>query len=222
MSRVAAGEANAPTTAPGFETTVTTMSAGFSGRAVTDDRIDRPDRSPGTLPRRRPEDRGRAIVRRTALTMCGALAVALVCGAASQSLAAMQTTRTTYQYNADHALTAVTTTVDGESSTVYFTWDNCVVSTGDPTSCTLSAGNGNLLGIGSAPGSNYTTQFTFDQRNRLTSATPSGAETVSYTYHPASLMATAAIGNTDSLAFTYDVSSLPQVANIQQSSTGKW
>jgi len=161
-------------------------------------------------------------VRRPALTMCGALAVALVCGAASQSLAAMQTTRTTYQYNADHALTAVTTTVDGQSSTVYFTWDNCVVSTGDPTSCTLSAGNGNLLGIGSTPGSNYTTQFTFDQRNRLTSATPSGAETVSYTYHPASLMATAAIGNTDSLAFTYDVSSLPQVANIQQSSTGKW
>src|SRR6185369_1364003 len=145
-----------------------------------------------------------------------------VAGGPPRGFAAMQTTTTTYQYNADHALTAVTTSVNGQSSTVYFTWDNCVPSASNPTSCTVSAGNGNLLGFGSAPGSSYTTQFTFDQRNRLTSASPSGVESVSYAYHPASLMATATLGSTDALAFTYDASLQPQVTNIEQSSTGKW
>ncbi len=145
-----------------------------------------------------------------------------VLGSTARGLGTMQTTTTIYLYNADHALTAATTTVDGQSSTVYFTWDDCLPSTGNPASCTVSAGNGNLLGFGSAPGSGYTTQFAFDQRNRLTSAAASGAQSVAYTYHPASLMATATLGSGDALAFTYDVSPLPQVTNLRQASTGTW
>src|SRR5262245_55542605 len=163
---------------------------------------------------------------RYAFVACRLVAVAAVLVAAphlaSRGVAAMQTTTTTYQYNADHALTAVTTTANGQSSTVYLTWDNCVPSAAAPSSCTVSAGNGNLLGIGPAPGAGYTTQFGFDQRNRLTSAAASGAQSVAYAYHPASLMATATLASTDALAFTYDESPLPQVTNIQQASTSTW
>ncbi len=147
---------------------------------------------------------------------------ATILGSVPLSVAAVQTTTTTYQYNADHALTAVTTTANGQSTTLYFTWDNCVPSAGAPSNCTVSAGNGNLRGVGTTPGASDTLQFAFDQRNRLTSAAASGAQTVAYTYHPASLLATASMASGDSLAFTYDVSPLPQVTNLQQSSTGTW
>src|SRR3954451_12633535 len=92
-------------------------------------------------------------------TMAACVPVAAVLVAAPRGLAAMRTTTTHYQYNADHALTAATTTVDGQSSTVYFTWDDCVPGAGNPTTCSVSAGNGNLLGFGSTPGSSYATQF---------------------------------------------------------------
>jgi RHS repeat-associated protein len=143
-------------------------------------------------------------------------------GGAGRGFATMQTTTTLYQYNADHALTAVTATVNGQSSTVYLTWDDCAPIADNPASCTVSAGNGNLLGIGPAPGTSYTTQFGYDQRNRLTSAAASGAQSVAYTYHPASLMATSTLASGDALAFTYDVSPLPQMTNIEQTSTRTW
>ncbi len=143
-------------------------------------------------------------------------------GQLSRSIAAVQTTTTTYQYNADHALTAATTTINGQSTTVYFTWDNCVPSATTPSSCTVSAGNGNLLGVGAAPGAGDALHFGFDQRNRLISAAAGGAQSVTYAYHPASLLATSTLASGDALAFTYDTSPLPQMTNIQQSTTGTW
>ncbi len=142
--------------------------------------------------------------------------------AVARAVATVQTTTTTYQYNADHALTAATTTTNGQSTTVYFTWDNCVPSATTPSSCTVSAGNGNLLGVGAAPGTDDALQFGFDQRNRLISAAASGAQSSTYAYHPASLLATSTLASGDALDFTYDTSPLPQVTNIQQSSTGTW
>ncbi len=63
------------------------------------------------------------------------------------------TTVTTYQYNADGALTAVTTrTGVANTTTTYLTWDDFVPNEDDPTTGTVYAGNGNLLAIGPKPG----------------------------------------------------------------------
>ncbi len=156
------------------------------------------------------------------MAILACLFVALVFGCIDRSFGAVQTTTTTYEYNADHALTAVTTTANGKSRTVYLTWDNCVPDAALPSSCTVSAGNGNLLGVGAMPGASDALQLAFDQRNRLASAAASGAQSVAYTYHPASLLASATLASGDALAFTYDASPLPQVTNIEQSSTSTW
>ena len=150
------------------------------------------------------------------------LIVATVINAAPCCFAITQTTTTTYQYNADGALTAVTTQVDSQTpSTAYFTWDDFVPSTADPSTGDVLAGNGNLIGFGPTPGSAFTTQFTYDPRNRLTSE-GGGTQSVAYTYYPASLMASSTLSGGDALQFYYDVRSTPQVANISQASTTTW
>jgi RHS repeat-associated protein len=150
------------------------------------------------------------------------LALAVIAGVAGRSWGVTQVTTTTYQYNADGALTAVITEVDGQTQpTVYVTWDNFVPSTDDPTSGTVLAGNGNLRGIGPAPGGAYTTQFQYDQRNRLTSAVTAG-QSVSYTYYASSHMASSTLGNGDSLQFYYDTAVNAEMMNLNQTSTGLW
>jgi YD repeat-containing protein len=92
---------------------------------------------------------------------------------------------TTYQYNADGAATAVTTEVEGQTpSTVYLTWGNFVPSSSDPSTGTVLAANGNLRGYGPTPGSAFTTQFEYDQLDRLTGAAAAGAQSTAYTYYP--------------------------------------
>jgi RHS repeat-associated protein len=153
----------------------------------------------------------------------GAGLLAMALGGARASSAEMQTTTTTYQRNADGALTAVTTQVGAQTpTTVYLTWDNFVPSTADPTDGTVASGNGNLLGFGPTPGDAYVTQFSFDQRDRLLTAAAAGAQSVSYTYYPASLMATSTLASNDALDFYYNAGELPRVANIMQGSTQTW
>jgi len=142
---------------------------------------------------------------------------------ATPCLGAMQTTTTTYLYNDDGALTAVTTQVEEQTpTTVYLTWDNFVPDAADPTTGTVQSANGNLVGFGPTSGSALATQFQYDQRNRLTSAAAAGADSVTYAYYPASLMASSTLSSGDALQFYYDTASLPQVANINQSSTADW
>jgi RHS repeat-associated protein len=152
----------------------------------------------------------------------------IICGfillLASISHAATQTTTTTYQYNADGALAAVTTQVDANAAnTIYLTWDNFQPDMSDPTSGTVSTANGNLVAYGPSPGTaGATAQFSYDQRNRLTSTVVAGLTTVAYDYHPASRMASATLVSNDSLEFFYDTAPNQHVANVYQSSTQTW
>jgi RHS repeat-associated protein len=134
----------------------------------------------------------------------------------------MQTTTTTYQYNADGALTAVTTQVDTQpATTTYLTWANFLPDAGQPTTGTVSAADGNLLGIGPRPGTTgLTTQFVFDSRDRLTSCAPAGQSAVSYAYDPASRMASSTLTSGDALQFYYDHAATPLMVNTRQPSTG--
>jgi len=135
----------------------------------------------------------------------------------------LETTTTTYQYDADGAPTAVTTQVDGgTSSTIYLTWDDFVPNAANPTTGTVLAGNGNLVGFGSMPGSAYSAQFQYDPRNRLTNAVPTGAESVAYAYYPFGLMSSSTLASGDALQFYYGGGAIPQATNINQASTGTW
>lgn len=139
-----------------------------------------------------------------------------------RAMAAVQTTTTTYTYNADGAPTAVTTQVDAQApTTVYLTWDNFVPSAAAPTTGSVLAGNGNLRGIGPTPGGAYSSEFTYDQRNRLI-RTRSGTTAAAYTYYPASAMASSTVADRDALQFFYDAAPISQVANISQPSTAAW
>jgi RHS repeat-associated protein len=156
----------------------------------------------------------------TALIARASLVILMIASSALRCVAATQTTTTTYQYNADGALTAVTTQIDAQTaSTVYLTWDNFVPALAGSTG-TVQAGDGNLLGYGPTPGSGFTTQFEYDSRDRLTSAATTGAQSTSYTYHPAGLMASSTLATGDALQFYYNAASLPDVTNIVQASTG--
>ncbi len=149
------------------------------------------------------------------------LTLALVVALGDSSRAATQVTTTTYQYNSDRALTAVTTQVDGgAASTVYLVYDNFVPSASDPTSGTVLAGNGNLTGIGPATSGAYTTSFQYDQRNRLTAAA-TASQSVSYTYDASSRLASSTLGS-DSLDFYFDNAANGPMANLNQKSTGVW
>src|SRR5262245_14171622 len=126
------------------------------------------------------------------------LALTAVAGVAMGQ--SVQVTTTTYARNADGALTAVTTQIDGQpATTVYLTWDNCLPSRGDPTTGTVSAANGNLIGYGPTPGGSYLTQLQYDQRNRLTAAAVSDVTGVSYAYYAASRLAASTLTSTNTL-----------------------
>lgn len=158
----------------------------------------------------------------TAWAILACLAVAFLCTAV-RCLALTQTTTTTYLYNPDGAPTAVTTQVDGQAATTtYLTWGDFVPSAANPSTGSIVAGNGNLLGFGPTPGGAYTTQFAYDQRNRLIGAAAAGTSSVSYTYYPASLLGASILASNDALQFYYDAGSTPQVTNIVQPSTATW
>ncbi len=128
------------------------------------------------------------------------------------------TTVTSYQYNSDGAMTAVTTQVDGgDATTTYLTWDNFVPDADDPTTGTVYAGNGNLLAIGPKPGSG-SSLFAFDRRDRLTSF--SGADKSSaYGYHADGLMASSTAADDSGFGFYYAGSDM---ANLHQTDTDQW
>src|SRR5579862_478987 len=159
---------------------------------------------------------------RAAIWLHGAGLALVLLGGVSCAGAAVQTTVTTYRYNADGAATAVTTQVEGQpATTVYLTWDNFVPSTADPTTGSVLAANGNLRGVGPTPGGAYATELSYDQRNRLLGAR-TGVQTAAYAYYPASLMASSTLAGGDALQFYYDAARLSQVANIAQPSTATW
>ena len=154
----------------------------------------------------------------------GLVAMAFLAWAAAPSLGspALTTITTTYQYNADRALTAITTRVgDGTPSTTYLTWDNFVPNASDPTTGTVSSHNGRLVGWGPTPGAaNATARFSFDRRDRLTSYTGGGG-TTAYDYLPTGLLESATLG-ASSWRFYYDDGQNPQVANIYEDPSALW
>jgi RHS repeat-associated protein len=129
---------------------------------------------------------------------------------------------TDYTYNADGALTAITTSVDGGASTTkYLTWDNFVPDENDPATGTVSIGNGRLLGWGPKPGiANLTDRFEFDRRDRLLSYS-GGAASETYDYHAGGMMASSSAQG-DALRFYYDTSANPQATNLHQEQTDLW
>jgi RHS repeat-associated protein len=138
----------------------------------------------------------------------------------SPARAAARTTVTEYTYNADAALTSMIVTVDdGAPSTTFLTWDDFVPDASDPTTGTVTVGDGRLLGRGPTPGAqNATDFFTFDRRDRLTAYQgTSGRET--YGYDADGMMSSASSG-TDGFDFFYDRQSNPQVTNVRQADSG--
>ena len=137
--------------------------------------------------------------------------------------ATVHTETTQYTYNADGALTAQRTTLDaGSAQDTYFTWDNFLPATADPSSGTVSAANGNLLGYGAAPGSTATAAFTFDRRNRLTAYAGAGRQ-VAYAYTAGGLLAAATPATGSGLRFYHDDAA--QMTNLRQdagTSTELW
>jgi hypothetical protein len=128
--------------------------------------------------------------------------------------AARKTIDTDYTYNADGALTAIATSVDGgDSTTEYLTWDDFVPDETDPSTGAVGIGNGRLVGRGPKPGvANATERFAFDSRDRLlTYSSDSSQET--YDYHAGGMMASSSAEG-DSLRFYYDTSPNPQATNL--------
>ncbi len=146
------------------------------------------------------------------------LAGSAILSALAAAPAGAATTVTTYQYNTDGAMTAVTTQVDGGAATTeYLTWDNFVPDADDPTTGTVYAGNGNLLAIGPKPGTG-SSLFAFDRRDRLTGF--SGADkSAAYGYHADGLMASSTAADDSGFGFYYAGSDM---SNLHQTDTGQW
>ncbi len=136
----------------------------------------------------------------------------------TSAVAHAATTVTTYQYNADGALTAVTTQVDGgAATTAYLTWDDFVPNEDDATTGTVYAGDGNLLAIGPKPGTG-SSLFAFDSRDRLTGF--SGADKLAaYGYHADGLMASSTAADKSGFGFYYAGSSM---SNLHRTDTDQW
>ncbi len=125
------------------------------------------------------------------------------------------TTVTTYEYNDDGAPTAITTQVGSAAATIeYLTWDNFVADVDDPTGGTVTAANGNLLGVGSTPGAG-STQFSFDRRNRLV-----GYGAVTYAYHPDGRIQSASLSD-DGWTFYHGADATRRIANVCQASSAE-
>jgi RHS repeat-associated protein len=135
------------------------------------------------------------------------------------SVARAKTTVRTYSYNADGALTAVTTQVNTDAATTtYLTWDDFTPDAATPSTGTVSAGDGRLVGFGPSPGTgNLTSRFEWDPRDRLLDYSGNaGPETYDYNAN-GKLMSSSAGG--DDLRFYFDAAKSPVVTNIHQSST---
>ena len=144
----------------------------------------------------------------------GTVSFAVTCAmVAAASAATVVTTTVTYQYNDDGAPTAITTQVGSAAATIeYLTWDNFVPDADDPTGGTVTAANGNLLGVGSTPGSD-STEFSFDRRNRLV-----GYGAVTYAYHPDGRIQSASLSD-DGWTFYHDANATRRIANVCQVSS---
>jgi RHS repeat-associated protein len=132
------------------------------------------------------------------------------------------TTVHTYSYNVDGALTAITTqTNDQPPTTTYLTWDDFTPDAATPTTGTVTAGDGRLLGYGPTPGTDaLTARFTFDPRDRLLSYS-GAAGTETYDYHADGMMMSSSAGG-DELRFYSDAFANPQVTNIHQTGADLW
>jgi RHS repeat-associated protein len=136
---------------------------------------------------------------------------------AMASAARAKTTVHTYTYNADGALTSVTTQVNTDAATTtYLTWDDFTPDAATPSTGTVSAGDGRLVGFGPSPGaSNLTSRFQWDPRDRLLDYSgDAGTETYDYNAN-GKLMSSSAGG--DELRFYFDAAKNPVVTNIHQS-----
>ena len=128
------------------------------------------------------------------------------------------TTTTSYTYNVDGALTAMTVEDGAGKTTTYLTWDNFKPNANDPASGALSRGNGNLVSLGAQPGG--ARQFSFDARNRLIGYQETASDpSQSYLYSAENLMRRAEMGS-DALTFFYAGAPFRKVVNQKQSATG--
>ena len=136
------------------------------------------------------------------------------------SAARATTTVHTYTYNVDGALTSVTTQVNNQASTTtYLTWDDFTPDAATPTTGTVSAGDGRLLGYGPSP-DNLTARFAFDPRDRLLSYSgAAGSET--YDYYANSMMRSSST-DADDRRFYYDASDNAQAVNLHDAAANRW
>ena len=150
-----------------------------------------------------------------------AVVAALLLACAAPAGAGTITRTTTYAYNADGAPTATTVQVgDQPAVTTYLTWENFTPDPSDPSSGTVSAADGNLLGVGPAPGAGALEQrFTYDERDRLIGCLVAAGEAATYAYHPTGTLASSTLPD-DELLFYQDGAAMPLMCNTTQTSTG--
>jgi RHS repeat-associated protein len=130
------------------------------------------------------------------------------------------TITTKYVYNDDGALTAITRQQNGgTATTTYLVWDNFVPDAADPTTGTVSTGNGTLVGYGPSP-NDLTATFQFDARDRLKSFSRA-AQSETYDYSARGTLASST-SDGDAFQFYYDKSSNAMCTNIYQTSQNLW
>jgi RHS repeat-associated protein len=150
-----------------------------------------------------------------------ALVLLLIMACATPAAAGETGTRTIvtkYAYNADAALTSITTQPEnGPAVTTYVTWDNFVPDVNDPTTGTVMPGNGTMRGFGPSPGA---AQFEFDARDRLVAYHGDGVDET-YAYLADGAMASSSASG-DERRFYYDDSGNARVTNIHQGGQDLW
>jgi RHS repeat-associated protein len=149
-----------------------------------------------------------------------ALLVSAQIGIASAARA--KTTVHTYSYNVDGALTAITTQVNEQApTTTYLTWDDFTPDAATPSTGTVTAGDGWLLGYGPSPGTdNLTARFAFDPRDRLVSYS-GAAGTETYDYYGDNMMRSSST-DADERRFYYDAYENPQAVNLHDAAADRW
>jgi len=151
-----------------------------------------------------------------AIVACGA-----VCWGSAAALGKVTTTE--YSYNADGALTAITTRAgDGPAETRFLTWDDFVPDAETPTDGQVVLGDGRLVGIGSSPGGAAASEtFAFDPRDRLLSYSSAGG-THRYDYNAAGVLSSSSNPNGDTLRFYTNAAAHPQVTNTYDPASDLW
>jgi len=151
------------------------------------------------------------------LLWSGALATTIACALSSAADASV--VRTTYQYNADGALTATTASVNGQPPvTTYYSWGNFVPNAGDPRTGTVHAANSHLAGYGPSP-SVATATFSYDLRDRLVGCANDAKPTVTHGYDASSMLASSTLASGDVQRLYYG--STPHLSNQRQTSGGQ-